>query len=106
MISTLKELALLAPVIGMSRWLRTDLIIAGTLLFLLFASWATLLAAQTSLHRHRAAIEPNRGAASPQSSESSMLNATERPARRGHFSIFGIVLGLLGSLTLFAICAF
>jgi|SRR5580693_3714805 hypothetical protein len=100
----LQQLPTAPLLLGLSRWLRTDLILAATLLFLVFASWAMLMAAQTSLHRPRPVplAEPKPSAESPQA-------APDRPelgARRGRIlGTFGILLGLLGSLMLLVICA-
>jgi hypothetical protein len=44
--STLPYLAALLPLLGLSDWIRTDLILAATLVFLVLASWATLMAAR------------------------------------------------------------
>jgi len=44
--STLPYLAALLPLFGLSDWIRTDLILAATLVFLVLASWATLMAAR------------------------------------------------------------
>jgi hypothetical protein len=103
MISTLHQFSQSLPILGMSRWMRTDLILAATLLFLVFTSWAMLWAAQTSLGPQPASPSPNQAMPTADPAESSP-DQTRRGARRG-FGTLGIVLGLLGSFTLLAICA-
>jgi hypothetical protein len=100
MISTVQQMMSVSLVVGLSRWLRTDLILAATLLFLLCASWAMLVSAQSSLHRRQVGPPSDRDA--PADSADS---AQEGPRRGGILGTFGIVLGLLSSLALFAICA-
>jgi hypothetical protein len=100
MISTLQQLVSVSLVVGLSRWLRTDLILAATLLFLVCASWAMLLSARTSLRLEQVGPLSDRDA--PADSADS---AREGPRRGGILGTFGIVLGLLSSLALFAICA-
>jgi len=97
MISTLRQLVANSPVVGLSPWLRTDLILAATLLFLVFASSAMLLTGQASAAREGGAqAEPE----APRSAEG------VAGARRGRIvRTFGVVLGLLGTFTLLAICA-
>lgn len=103
MISTLQRLSESLPVLGLSRWMRTDLILAATLLFLVFASWAMLAGAQPS--RPRGAV------ASPTNPELQTVNSTEpssdRTGRNGRrsFGTFSILLGLLCSLAIFIVCA-
>ncbi|HEV8066473.1 MAG TPA: hypothetical protein VGP76_01965 [Planctomycetaceae bacterium] len=101
MISTVQPLVTLSSVLGMSRWLRTDLILAATLLFLLCASWAMLVSAQSSLHRRQV------GSPSDRDSPAGAAESAREGSPHGRtFESFGIVLGLLGSLGLFVICAF
>jgi len=101
----LQELLTASPLLGLSRWLRTDLILVATLLFLVFASWAMLMTAQTSFHRpHPVPL------AEPNPSPEQVQAASNRPAalgsRRGRIlGTLGIFLGLLGSLMLLVICA-
>jgi hypothetical protein len=99
MISTVQQLISVSLVVGISRWLRTDLILAATLLFLLCASWAMLVSAQSSLHRRQV------GSPSDRDPLTDAARAPEGPRRGGILGTFGIVLGLLGSVTLLAICA-
>jgi hypothetical protein len=97
MISTLQQLIARSLVLGLSPWLRTDLILAATLLFLVFASSAMLLTGYGS-------PAPERGS----NADHEPPGPSERAggARRGRdFGTFGIVLGLLGCLTVLAICA-
>jgi hypothetical protein len=93
MLSTLQ----LPPVLGLSPELRTDLILAATFLFLVCASSAMLLTGHASAAGERGAH-----------AEREPPRPTDRTAgaRRGRlFGTFGIVLGLLGSFALLAICA-
>ncbi|HET6325626.1 MAG TPA: hypothetical protein VFG04_13185 [Planctomycetaceae bacterium] len=101
MLSTLQRLGESLPLIGLSRWMRTDLILAATLLFLIFASWAMLAAAQASHGTRHLAPSP---APTPQATDPSNQASIKRSARRGLGTV-SIVLGLLGSFTLLAICA-
>jgi hypothetical protein len=101
MISTVQQMMSVSLVVGISRWLRTDLILAATLLFLLCASWAMLVSAQSSLHRRQVGSHSDRDP--PVDAAES---AREGSPHRRTFESFGIVLGLLGSLGLFVICAF
>jgi hypothetical protein len=101
MISTLQRLSESFPLVGLSRWMRTDLILAATLLFLIFASWAMLAAAQASHGTRHSAPLP---APAQQATDSPNQTSTSRSARRGLGTV-SIVLGLLGSFTLLAICA-
>jgi hypothetical protein len=101
MISTLQRLSESLPLVGLSRWLRTDLLLAATLLFLIFASWAMLAAAQAS---HGTRHSAQSAAPGPQATDSPNPTSTSRTARRGLATV-SIVLGLLGSFTLLAICA-
>ena len=97
MISTLQQLLALSPVLALSRWIRTDLILAATLLFLVFASSAMLLSGHSG-------GAPERGANADPAIPTPGTPA--RAARSGRvFGTFGVVLGLLGSLALLAICA-
>jgi len=105
MIATLPEMMTQTPVLGLSRWLRTDLILAATLLFLVFASWALLTTSHTSVHRGR--LGPP---ADQQAPITEPANSARDEAHRGSGpgrtpGTLGIVLGLLGSFTLLAICA-
>jgi hypothetical protein len=100
MISTVQQLISVSLVVGISRWLRTDLILAATLLFLLCASWAMLVSAQSSLHRRQVGSPSDRDPLTDAADR-----APEGPRRGGILGTFGIVLGLLGSVTLLAICA-
>jgi hypothetical protein len=100
MISTLQQLVASSPLLGLSQWLRTDLILAATVLFLVFASWATLVSAQSSVHPGQ--VSPLRDRDSP-SDRADGVRQGSRPGRV--FGTFGILLGLLSSLALFAICA-
>jgi len=97
MISTLAQIVALSPILAISRWLRTDLILAATLLFLVFASWAMLQTGQIGPARDQVA------AADPGLSPAGQHAGGSRPGRI--FGVFGVLLGLLGSLTLLAICA-
>ncbi len=101
MISTLQRLGESLRLIGLSRWMRTDLILAATLLFLVFASWAMLAAAQTS---HGTRHSPTLPVPPQQATDSHNQTSASRNARRGLGTV-SIVLGLLGSFTLLAICA-
>jgi hypothetical protein len=103
MISTLQGLGESLPVLGLSRWMRTDLILAATLLFLVFASWAMLVAAQPSRPRSAAGSPPNPELQTANCDEPSS-DKTRRNTRRG-LGMFSIVLGLLCSLVLFLVCA-
>lgn len=102
--SLLQHLPHATPLLGLSPWVRTDLILAATLLFLVFASWAMLTAAQSSFHRphsvrlpeHHPSLEPREPAPT----------SREFGARRGRIlGTFGILLGLFGSVGLLLICA-
>jgi hypothetical protein len=100
MISTLQQLVSVSLVVGLSRWLRTDLILAATLLFLVCASWAMLLSARTSLRLEQGSSPSDRDPLAD------VADRAQADSRRGRmFGTFGIVLGLLSSLALFAICA-
>ena len=101
MISALQHLCESLPLLGLSRWMRTDLILAATLLFLVFASWAMLAAAQASHGTRHSGPLP---APAQQAADSPNQTSTGRSARRGLGTV-SIVLGLLGSFTLLAICA-
>lgn len=101
MISTLHRLSESLPLVGLSRWLRTDLILAATLLFLIFASWAMLAAAQAP---HGTRPSGSLPAPAQPATDSPNQTSTSRNARRGLGTV-SIVLGLLGSFTLLAICA-
>jgi hypothetical protein len=103
MISTLHPLSMSPSVLGMSHWMRTDLVLAATLLFLVFASWAMLSAAQTSLGQRPLDPNPNHQPSTAGPAESSSGQA--RRAGRQGFGTLSIVLGLLCSLALFVICA-
>jgi hypothetical protein len=103
MISTLHQLSMSPTVLGMSHWMRTDLILAATLLFLVCASWAMLAAAGTSLGQRHLDANPNPEPSTAGRAESSP-DQTRRSARRG-FGTLSIVLGLLCSLAIFAVCA-
>ncbi len=102
--SLLQHLPHATPLLGLSPWVRTDLILAATLLFLVFASWAMLAAAQSSFHcphsvrlpEHHPSLEPREPA----------RTRREFAARRGRIvGTLGILLGLFGSLGLLLICA-
>jgi hypothetical protein len=100
----LQQLLTASPLLGLSRWLRTDLILVATLLFLVFASWAMLMAAQASSDRPHPLplVEPK---PSPEQRHVAS-NQMARRSRRGRLlGTFGILLGLLGSLMLLVICA-
>jgi hypothetical protein len=75
------------------------LILAATLLFLVFASWAMLSTAGITLHSRP--IDPDLVPHEPSPGKSPI------GSRRGRIlGTFGILLGLLGSLGLFVLCAF
>jgi hypothetical protein len=105
MISTLQQSVVSTSVLGLSRWLHTDLILAATLLFLVFASWALLLTARTPLHQRHVGPSPDQESTA---AHPVLLSPDKslKGARRGQtFGTFGIVLGLLGCLGLLVICA-
>jgi hypothetical protein len=100
MISTVHQLTASLLVAGLSRWLRTDLILSATLLFLVFASWAMLTAAQSSTGPRHFGAPPNRGSQLTDRSDPSAKTVADRG-----LETMSIVLGLLGSFALLAICA-
>jgi hypothetical protein len=103
MISTVNQLSVSPSVLGMSHWMRTDLILAATLLFLVFASWAMLSAAQSSFGA--GPISQTSKAEPPTADPAESFSGQARqPGRRG-FGTLSIVLGLLCSLAIFAVCA-
>ena len=101
MISTWhQQIVATTPVVGLSPWLRTDLILAATLLFLVFASWAMLMSV------HRPHVDPLVNEDRSTASAVHQPNRSRDGFRRGRvLGTFGIVLGLLGSFTLLVICA-
>ena len=104
MMSTLLQVLSGATLLGLSRWLRTDLILAATLLFLVFASWALLVTCHPPVRHERlgrrAGNQPLDEPVRPASEESRQSLRAGR-----NLGTLGIVLGLLGSFTLLAICA-
>jgi hypothetical protein len=105
MISTLQVCGALVPLLAMSRWMRTDLILAATLLFLVFASWAMLVSAQIQLHQRHVGPPPDGDPRATDPADSPPRKARVDSGSRRGFGTLGIVLGLLGSVTLLAICA-
>jgi hypothetical protein len=105
MSSTLQQMVGSHAVLSLSRWLRTDLTLAATLLFLVFASWAMLLTAQSSLHQRQ--VGPSVDLEAPATDAAQLPPDKSRQGyRRGQIlGAFGIVLGLLGCLGLLVICA-
>jgi hypothetical protein len=103
MISTLHHLSVSPSVLGMSHWMRTDLVLAATLLFLVCASWAMLSAAQTSFGP-RPIGQPSKPEPPTSDPAESSPDPARSSARRG-FGTLGVVLGLLCSLAIFAVCA-
>ncbi len=101
MISTLHQFSPSLLILGLSRWLRTDLILVATLLFLLFASWAMLAAAQAPHGTHHSSYAAGE---TPQATDLAKQTSTSRSVRRGLGTV-SILLGLFGSFALLAICA-
>jgi hypothetical protein len=105
MISTLRQIAALPSVLGLSPWLRTDLILAATLLFLVFASWAMLLTARGARHgetsRALPSPEPTSREAVPFAHDLRVKNVGQGLTSR----TLAVLLGLMSSMALFALCA-
>jgi hypothetical protein len=105
MISTLQEFAAFPSVLGLSPWLRTDLILAATLLFLIFASWAMLLMARGAHHggtsRELPSSEPTSREAVPFAHDLRVKNLGRGLTSR----TLAVLLGLMSSMALFALCA-
>ncbi len=102
--SLLQHMPHATPLLGLSPWVRTDLILAATLLFLVFASWAMLTAAQSSFRRPHSVRLPEH-LPWPEPRETGPTSR-EFGARRGRIlGTFGILLGLFGSVGLLLICA-
>jgi hypothetical protein len=104
MFSPRQPCGVFVPALGISSGTRTEIILAATLLFLLFASLAMLMAAQTPLHGGDVEPSPSGDLPAVDPAASKAVVRARSRNRRGAGTL-GVLLGLLGSVALFAICA-